>query len=169
MESESRDERYAPPQAHVEDVRADSEGLELAGRWRRFWAASVDSLLVLGIFWGISLSGLWNPWEGQGDVWALAVAGPLWGFVLFAVLNGYLLAARGQTIGKLLLGIRVVRPDGRAASLLRLLAVRYGVGSVANIVPGAGMLFALVDCLAIFRKSRRCLHDSIADTIVVSA
>jgi uncharacterized RDD family membrane protein YckC len=28
-------------------------------------------------------------------------------------------------------------------------------------------LFSLVDALAIFRQSRQCLHDSIADTIVV--
>jgi hypothetical protein len=27
----------------------------------------------------------------------------------------------------------------------------------------------LVDCVMIFRKSRRCLHDEIADTIVVRA
>jgi hypothetical protein len=28
-------------------------------------------------------------------------------------------------------------------------------------------IYSLVDCLMIFRKSRRCLHDEIADTIVV--
>ena len=28
---------------------------------------------------------------------------------------------------------------------------------------------AVADCLSIFRESRKCLHDNIADTIVVRA
>jgi uncharacterized RDD family membrane protein YckC len=30
-------------------------------------------------------------------------------------------------------------------------------------------LYGLIDSLLIFRESRRCLHDNIADTIVVKA
>lgn len=169
MQNELRDERYAPPQAHVEDVAPVSEGLQLAGRWRRLVAACFDALLLLGILWAISRTGLWNPFLASGDMWAVKVEGPLSGFVLFAVVNAYLLARRGQTIGKMLLGIRVVRPDGQPASLVRLVAVRFGVGSILNFVAGVGMVYSLIDCLAIFRKSRRCLHDHIADTIVVRA
>jgi hypothetical protein len=29
------------------------------------------------------------------------------------------------------------------------------------------MIYALIDCVMIFRDSRRCLHDSIADTQVI--
>ena len=38
-----------------------------------------------------------------------------------------------------------------------------------TFVPIVGAFYALVDCLLIFRESRRCLHDNIADTIVVTA
>ena len=38
-----------------------------------------------------------------------------------------------------------------------------------GLVPLIGWLFALADALLIFRDSRKCLHDNIADTIVVTA
>ena len=38
------------------------------------------------------------------------------GFILFLVIHGYLLATRGQTVGKTLLKIRIVRSDGSPAS-----------------------------------------------------
>ena len=37
------------------------------------------------------------------------------------------------------------------------------------MVPFVGGLVSLVDALLIFRDDRRCLHDEIADTIVVTA
>ena len=42
------------------------------------------------------------------------------GFAIFLILHGYLLQTRGQTIGKIALGIRIVRTDGARASLGRL-------------------------------------------------
>jgi len=52
-------------------------------------------------------------------------------------------------------------------SAFRILGLRYGIGYLANLVPVVGALFGLIDCLLIFRQSRRCLHDQIADTIVI--
>jgi uncharacterized RDD family membrane protein YckC len=83
------------------------------------------------------------------------------------LLNGYLLVTRGQTIAKASLGMRIVRPDGGEVSAFRILGLRYGIGYLANLVPVVGALFGLIDCLLIFRQSRRCLHDQIADTIVI--
>jgi len=38
-----------------------------------------------------------------------------------------------------------------------------------ELVPGIGQIYSIVDALLIFRQSRKCLHDNIADTIVVKA
>jgi uncharacterized RDD family membrane protein YckC len=160
--------RFAPPQAEVADVASD--GLELGGRGARLGAALIDGAIQLGLFWIIGrLTGLniFDPAMGQASmrmVWAM-----LAGAGLFLLLQGWLLVTRGQTIGKLLLGMRIVRNDGSRASAGRLLGMRYGIGFVLSAIPVAGSLYALVDSLLIFRGSRKCLHDNIADTIVVKA
>ena len=38
-----------------------------------------------------------------------------------------------------------------------------------RFIPFIGVFYVLVDCLLIFRESHQCLHDNIADTIVVKA
>jgi uncharacterized RDD family membrane protein YckC len=63
--------------------------------------------------------------------------------------------------------MRIVRPGGAKASPGRVLGLRYGVGFAVNMIPVLGFLYGLLDCLLIFRASRRCLHDEIADTIVI--
>jgi uncharacterized RDD family membrane protein YckC len=76
----------------------------------------------------------------------------------------HLSAQSGQSIGKRLMRIRVVRMDGSPASVLRILLLRNVVPQLIN----AGCnLFGLVDALFILGRERRCLHDLIADTIVV--
>ncbi len=165
----SQDMRYAPPRAHVEDVEAPEAGLVPAGRMQRFWAAMIDLLLVMVVLWGVSLVTPWNPWTRAGNgLWTPDVRNPALGCALFFALQGWLLARRGQTVGKGLLGLRIVRSDGERASAMQLL-VRYGVGYVATIVMPIGQVYAVVDALLIFRSSRRCLHDLIAGTIVVKA
>ena len=55
--------------------------------------------------------------------------------------------------------------DGSPASLGRLIWLRNVVNGLISIIP----LYGLVDMLFIFGESRQCLHDKIADTIVVKA
>lgn len=167
-----QDQRYAPPGAHVEDVDAATEGEQvLATRWQRFWAAMVDVVVGLAAVWVLTVFTPWNPFkvDANASPWSTDLGALAIGFVSFVVLHGYLLATRGQTIGKLVLGIRIVRSDGSRATLGRLLGLRYGVGSAAMAIPVAGNVYGIVDALMIFRQSRRCLHDNIADTIVVKA
>ena len=73
--------------------------------------------------------------------------------------------ANGQSIGKKLLGIKVVRTDGSPASLGRLIWLRNVVNGLIGIIP----LYGIIDALFIFGESRQCLHDKIADTIVIKA
>ena len=167
----SQDLRYAPPRAHVEDVAVPEAGLVLASRMQRFWAGMVDLLIASVAIWLLTLVTPWNPWTAAAGrtLWNPDLVNPLVGFVLFAAIHGWLLARRGQTVGKAALGVRIVRKDGSPASLVQLLLVRYGIGYVLTMVPVVGQGYALLDVLLIFRESRRCLHDVIADTIVVKA
>jgi uncharacterized RDD family membrane protein YckC len=71
----------------------------------------------------------------------------------------------GQSMAKKMLGIKVVRSDGSPASLARIFWLRNVVNGLISIIP----LYGLIDVLFIFGESRQCLHDKIADTIVVKA
>jgi len=71
-------------------------------------------------------------------------------------------ALGGATLGKLLLGIRVVGPDGARPSLTRS-AVRSAASVVSAGLLGLGFL------LALFTRTGRSLHDLVARTWVVEA
>ncbi len=167
MASAPEDNRFAPPLAHVEDVAETGTGA-LAGRGTRLVATICDGLIGGFAFWLVALVTplTWTPAPGVGLVRFVATNGVV-GIVLFFVLHGYLLATRGQTIGKSLLKVRIVRSDGSQASLGRIIGLRYLPTTVISLIPVVGGLYAIIDSLLIFRESRRCLHDNIADTIVV--
>ncbi|TMH74678.1 MAG: RDD family protein [Betaproteobacteria bacterium] len=164
------DSRYAPPSASVADIAAP-QGLVLASRWRRFFGVFIDSLalyLLMALSAPLVRLTVWHDFNIFSPLGIFAFnRAALPGAVLFLLLNGYLLVARGQTVGKVALDMRIVRPDGSKVSGARVLGLRYGVGYAANVVPVLGGLYGFADCLMIFRMSRRCLHDEIADTIVV--
>jgi uncharacterized RDD family membrane protein YckC len=83
----------------------------------------------------------------------------------FCVLQLVLLARAGQTLGKKLTRIKIVRSDGSRASFGRILGLRIVLTAVLGIIP----LFSLIDVCMIFGAEQRCVHDLIADTIVVRA
>jgi uncharacterized RDD family membrane protein YckC len=62
-----------------------------------------------------------------------------------------------------------VRTDGQPASPWQVIGLRYGTGFLATMIPFLGMFFGLADALLIFRRNRRCIHDLIAGTTVVTA
>ena len=159
--------RFAPPQAHVEDVQAPVDGLQLASRSSRFWAAMLDGVIAMALMGLVAWSTPWNPFEQQLGFWEPNLGGAAIGFGLFMLCHGYLLAKRGQTIGKMALKIRIARSDGSAASLGRLIGLRYGPAFVFSMLNGVIQLYYLIDTLMIFNNARRCLHDYFADTVVL--
>jgi uncharacterized RDD family membrane protein YckC len=64
-----------------------------------------------------------------------------------------------------MLGIKVVRTDGSPASLGRIFWLRNVVNGLMGLLP----LYQFIDWLFIFGESRQCLHDKLADTMVVKA
>jgi uncharacterized RDD family membrane protein YckC len=169
MNNDQTDGRYAPPRARVEDLTAAAAAGEpvLAGRGVRLGASLLDGLIVMGLLWGISLATPWNLFEETDLSGSLALG--LIGVGCWFAVHGYLLMTRGQTVGKLLLKIRIVRADGSRASVGRLLGLRYFVPTLINLIPFVGSIFAIANALFIFRDSRQCLHDNLADTIVIQA
>jgi uncharacterized RDD family membrane protein YckC len=173
---------YAPPTATVADVDTGAHA-RLAERGTRLGAAMIDGLvmllllvppaMLLGMGAGDAMVGEEGAPPPAALVWigahpvAVQLISAVVGMLVFVAVNGYWLHTRGQTVGKRLLGIRILRSNGERATLSRIVIARYLPTQVAGIVPGLGALYALVDCLLIYRDSRQCLHDTIADTIVV--
>lgn len=156
---------FAPPQAEVRDVAGP--GLALAGRGQRLLAALIDTGIYLALLFGLNAVLGLQLFTSQS---AMQVAtASLLGVAMFLVVQGWPLVKRGQTLGKIALGLRIVRPDGSRVGPGRLLGLRYGVGFLLALVPVLGNVYSLLDSLLIFRESRKCLHDNIADTIVVTA
>lgn len=158
---------FAPPVAEVADVVAEGRP-DLATRWSRLGAALADIVLQIGALAAIQALTPLTVFSSDDSVGNLVVV-QLVSLLAFLALHGWMLVRHGQTLGKRLLGIRIVRPDGRRVAAGRLIGLRYVLGFVVGSLPGIGPLFGLIDALLIFRADRRCLHDVIADTIVVRA
>jgi len=123
--------------------------VEYAGFGRRLGAVLVDGLIV-GAAGG--LLGLLAP--DSGGVQALVVLGSVLYYVLF-------IGVRGQTPGKMALGIKVVGPDGGPPGAVRAF-VREVVGKfLSSLILCLGYLWMLWD------EKRQCWHDKLADTVVV--
>ena len=77
-----------------------------------------------------------------------------------------LLSSEGQTVGKKLLKIKIVRvDDGRNGGFVANVLLRAVVNGLLSLT---GVYF-VVDTLFIFFRNRLCLHDYIAGTWVVRA
>jgi uncharacterized RDD family membrane protein YckC len=169
---------YAPPKSAVKDVGGD-EAVEPASRPARLAAVMLDGLL--GFIWftpayianfaTLAQQGRGNPmavWINLAKTGGWFYVGVLGALVVLAI-DLTLLARNGQTIGKRLLGIKVVRVDGSPVSLYRVFFLRYVCNTILTLVPLFGSLYSVVDSLMIFSESRRTVHDRIADTIVINA
>ena len=167
---------YAPPTANVTGTVGSSDTIEQAGRGIRLGAAIIDGLvmalliyvpaLVVGGTSGLFAGSTADPYAFFFGPFGIALGV---GFLIWAVITLILVKRNSQTIGKKLLGIKVVRSDGSHASLARIFWLRNIVNAIPSMIPIIGYVYSLVDHLFIFSENRQCLHDKIADTIVVKA
>jgi uncharacterized RDD family membrane protein YckC len=165
-ETALRENPYTAPQSAIADEAP--RGLELAGRGARVLATVLDSvsgaIALLPLAWMFLLQ-----FDPTGANWNLRIALCALPVLVLLAWNGVLLSRRGQTLGKQLLGIRVLRVDGSHCGLARIFFARFLPVTLLGAIPLIGLLVSLVDALMLLRDSRRCLHDEIADTIVVTA
>ncbi len=129
----------------------------IASPWRRLVANLIDNLIVvLATFFLASLStALGDIQEHIASVIVLAMLLFPWTYyVVFTTLYG-------ATLGKMLLGIRVVKSDGRPVDWFTAF-MREVVGKILSSLPlSLGFLWAF------FHPKRQTWHDLIANTLVV--
>jgi uncharacterized RDD family membrane protein YckC len=140
----------------------DQNVLELAGIGRRFGALFLDGLLlsipvvVLFVLLIVTMSS--NP--NFNPIWfqpALLLV-----IIVYVVYEALMLGARGQTLGKMAMKIRVVRPDGTPISK----GQAWGRAFMRQILASCLSIFNYLP--AFFTKDRTCLHDLVANTRVVN-
>ena len=174
---------YQAPSAPLEDPQAPSgQPLVQASVSARFLARVLDALII-GLP-ALAMSRGLRSLLGMGTFRSLAqeplarALGSCLGFasfvVVFLAVNGCLLARKGQTVGKLLCGIRIVRLDGSLPGLGELFVRRELALNIVSVLGSYFTLWAVyvvrpVDALGIFGARQRCLHDWLAGTRVVQA
>lgn len=152
----------APMMVMPPPVDADAGG-KLATRSARFFARMIDWVLVLASFLPMFLYALFD--TGRPELAYILFT--LGGFFVVSAIQWYLIATRGQSIGKRLLQIKVVHEDGSPVGFLHGVILREWAPALVSAVPFIGRLIWIVDPILIFRSDHRCLHDKIAGTKVV--
>jgi uncharacterized RDD family membrane protein YckC len=144
----------------------------LASRGARLGGALIDGFLaaVMYIPYAIGVGMMDAHNSGDRDVATLMILASVFLLLLFGIVQIVLLCTSGQTIGKKVVGTRIVlADDGRQAGFVNAWLLRALVPGLIGVIPCVGPIFSLVDVCYIFNEDRRCLHDLIAKTIVVEA
>ncbi len=151
----------------------------LASRWHRLAASLVDSAILLVaalvptaivmIGYGVLIDPSYLEASEPSiiETVMVSVLFVLCMAVAFLAFNGYLLMNRGQTIGKYLLKIQMVGDDGELVSLSRIFMMRYLLFWIFSMFPILSYI-SIFDCLMIFGEQKKCLHDRVAGTKVIS-
>lgn len=138
---------------------------------RRFVASLLDGVivgvaitiisLIMGVITGIALVML----RGSSKDLGVSITSGLVQIVNIILTSGYYIyftGKEGQTLGKKVLGIKVVKKDSQQAPGYMSAFLREVVGKfVSGIVFGLGYLWMLWD------KDKQTWHDKIAGTIVI--
>ena len=148
--------------------------INLASRWRRFFAALLDFVLVIaGLIIVLGTTRLLESPEPWTNDLVFNVRVFAAGALTYLILNGALLIYRGQTIGKFLLRMRIVETGSENRAPIWILVLRslfippVFVAIMFNDWGSTVFLVALVWYGAIFYKHRKCLHDYLLRTDVI--
>jgi uncharacterized RDD family membrane protein YckC len=163
-------EGAAPPSPWAEGEEEDPlAGMPpLAARWRRLVARIIDALiigipvtLVLGLAWGSYDLNNTGRSFAQDLVYAL----------VYFVYEALMLTTYGQTVGKMLMKIRVGMLDNGEVPAGAPGWTRAAVYTLPPIVFCCGSIFWLFNVAWLLwdKPYRQALHDKAANTVVVSA
>ena len=161
----------------MQDLRDPSDTIVPADRGTRLGATILDSIIFAGMVYGpVIIMAIVLPAfvtvsraRGMSDVGTvfLIVGGlfALGGLAMWIVFTVKYVNENGQTIAKRMLGIKVVRADGSPHRS----DASSGCATSSTACSASFRSTASSTSLFIFGESRQCLHDKIADTIVVKA
>lgn len=160
---------YSTPESQIyEEPMLEEEELELAGRGARLLAVIIDSIMffvfafVVGFVLALTVGE--DVVTSQSD---LALGSFI--LVIYCGLNTILLVKKGQTLGKMILKIKIVNPNtSQVPGFVDIILKRYVAFMILSILPLVS-LATIIDPFMIFRESRKCWHDDLANTIVVKA
>lgn len=133
----------------------------VVGFWTRFWAFLIDlaviamsSQIFFLIVWPTGLETI----SIKSFVLINALFPGIWGSLYFVLLTMYF----GQTLGKMIIGIRVVSKDGRPLSWLTVV-MREVVGRTLSQLLGTYLGYLI----CAFHPQKQTFSDIISDTYVV--
>ena len=161
---------YAAPAVTADAGSGPVLGGEIvyAGFWKRVAAYTIDSLLVgmvggiIGTIIGAVMGAivLAGDSSGVGLVLVQLVTQLISIAISAAYYAGFHASTGMATLGKMAVGIKVVRTDGTRISLARGIG-RYFATLLSGLIIGIGFL------MAAFTERKQGLHDIICDTLVV--
>lgn len=159
---------YTPPTSDL--VSSTSKNFALAPRGSRLLAVIIDGLISMVVILPIMYftGGFKKITQGPDYSFSYYILMTIFGFILFFIIHGKLLINNGQTIGKKAVDIRIADLEGNVPDFKKSIIPRYIFTTVIANIPLIGGLLSLVDSLMIFRKDKRCLHDLVAKTQVVT-
>ena len=175
-----RDDRFDDPRdraaygdarpVSLEDELRGDDIRPLADAGTRLVAQLLDGLaFAVAVVPALVLAGIGGAIGGESVAMGLGVIGALVGLIGLVVYQARLLGSKGQTIGKRAMKLRIVdAADGSNPGIGRAFWTRYVANGMISGIPYLGSLYSLVDVLFIFREDRRCVHDHLAQTIVVT-
>ncbi|EME97759.1 RDD family protein [Streptomyces mobaraensis NBRC 13819 = DSM 40847] len=142
----------------------------LASRFKRLLARIIDFLIVFVPVSLIYSAFVWDHWDPSQDNTKNTGLSVLVAIVYF-LYEGLMLTARGQTVGKMAMGIRVAMLENGAVPRNAPGWIRAAVYCLPWVVPCCGPLFWLINVLwcAWDKPYQQCIHDKAAKTVVVSA
>ncbi len=161
---------YQTPASSGEDAGDQPYAGELATLGQRFTGAFVDNLLYNIAAWIAGFSSVLFEPPGEQEISStMLIAWIVLAVTIFLipiVINAVMITKSGQSIGKKAAGTRIVLdPSRELPGFVKGVLVRSYVMGLLSIIP----LVGLIDTVMIFGQERKCLHDKMAGTIVVTA
>jgi len=163
---------YSGPKTSPENMNEiPSASGELASLGSRLGGAILDSLISLVILLPImyfsgGFSSISDPESQTTFLYSLMIS--IVGFITVLAINYKFLVSSGQTIGKKIVGTKIVTMEGELPTMKGHFLIRLAIYLLPSNIPVVGQLFPLVNACFIFGKERRCIHDLVAKTKVVN-